>query len=101
MGIYLAGGGQAQTFIFLGIMLVVLYLFIIRPQQRRQRRQREYIAALKEGHNVVTVGGIHGKIIQLREKEVVIEVDKGTKLTLDRASISYDASSRSGGIEKR
>ena len=79
----------------MALMLIVLYMFMIRPQQKRQRRQREYVAALKVGNNIVTVGGLHGRIISLTKDTLVIEIDKGTKVTVERNSVSYDASQRS------
>ncbi len=77
-------------------MVLILYLFMIRPQQKRMRSQKKYLAALQEGDTVVTVGGIHGTVVSLNENDIVIAVDKGIKLTLERNSISYEASKRRG-----
>ncbi len=86
-----AGGSNYTGFIFFGIMLLVMYLFMIRPQQRRQKEQRKYIESIQVGNPVVTSGGIHGKVISLTKDTLVIEVDKGVKITIERSSISYDA----------
>ena len=85
-----------QTLILIGVMILILYLFLIRPQQRRMRAQKKYIESLKAGDAIVTAGGIHGTISSLSDKEVVLEVDKGVKLTLDRTSISYEAAKKKG-----
>ena len=88
------GGGGYTQFIFIGIMLLVLYLFMIRPQQRRQKEQKRYIEALQVGDEVISLGGMHGKIVALQEKTLVIEIDKGVKVTVERSAISYEASKR-------
>ena len=54
--------GGYTGLIFMVLMLVVLYMFMIRPQQKRQRRQKEYISSLKVGDNIVSIGGLHGKL---------------------------------------
>lgn len=82
-----AGGGIMQ-FVLLGGMFVVLYFFMIRPQQKRAREAKTLRESLTKGTNVVTIGGLHGKIVDLAEKSVVIEVDKGTRLTFDRTAIA-------------
>ena len=88
------GGGYSQLFIF-ALMIGVLYFFMIRPQQRRQREQRKYMEAVKKGDYAVTTGGIHGKILAIEEADtVLLEVDKGTKLRIDKSSLSKEASRR-------
>ena len=80
----------------LGIM-VVFYFFMIRPQQTKAKEQQAFINALKEGDKVITAGGVHGKIISVREKTVVVEIDsaKGVRAVFEKTSINKDAS---GGI---
>lgn len=87
-------GGFPTGFIFVILMLLVLYFFMIRPQQKRQKEQKRYIEALKVGDLIVTVGGLHGKVISVSKDTLVLEIDKGTKVTLERSSVSYEASKR-------
>ena len=82
------------SFILMGLMLLVLYMFIIRPQQRRQRQQKQFIQAIKEGDGVVTLGGLHGKVVSLGTDTMDIEIAKGTRVTVERNAVSYDASRR-------
>ncbi|UOR04785.1 preprotein translocase subunit YajC [Hymenobacter aerilatus] len=82
-----AGGGMTQ-FLLLGAMFVVLYFFMIRPQQKRAKEAKVLRDSLTKGANVVTIGGLHGKIVDVAENSVVIEVDKGTRLTFDRTAIA-------------
>jgi len=90
-----AGGGSDFTS-FLPIigMIVIFYFFFIRPQQRKQKETKRYLEELKKGDMVVTVGGIHGKIVEVSDTTVLLDVDRGTKLLLEKASISLDASKR-------
>ncbi|MCS6821184.1 MAG: preprotein translocase subunit YajC [Microscillaceae bacterium] len=78
-----------QILFFVGIFLV-FYFFMIRPQQQKQKKQQNFIASLKKGDNVVTIGGLHGKIYAIHENTVVLEVDKNTKLTFEKSAISME-----------
>jgi len=89
-----AGGGGASQFIMLGAMIVIFYLFFIRPQQKKQKNQKNFINEMKKGDRVVTMGGIHGKVTDITDNTVTVDVDRGTKLTLEKSSISLEASKR-------
>lgn len=85
--------GIMNIVMLLGIM-VVFYFFMIRPQQTKAKEQLAFINALKEGDKVVSAGGLHGKIVSVREKTVVVEIDsaKGVRVVFEKTSISKDAS---------
>lgn len=91
-----SNGGIMNIVMLLGIM-VVFYFFMIRPQQTKAKEQQAFINSLKEGDKVITAGGVHGKIISVREKTVVVEIDsaKGVRVVFEKTSINKDAS---GGI---
>ena len=78
----------------LGLVFVVFYFFMIRPQQAKQKEAKKFIEALKKGDDVVTIGGMHGKIVSLDDLQVVLEVDRGYKATFDRSAISQEASKK-------
>jgi preprotein translocase subunit YajC len=90
-----AGGGQGQqgggldpTFFFMIIAtFAILYFLLIRPQQKQQRQTQEMLKHLKKGDEVVTAGGIYGKIIDIDEHTVELKVAEGTKLKIDRSRI--------------
>jgi preprotein translocase subunit YajC len=69
-------------------LLVLMWFLLIRPQQQRVRAQRELVAALSVGDRVVTVGGLLGRIVALRDDDVDIEAAPGVVLTFRRAAIS-------------
>jgi len=86
------GGGYMQIIFFVGIALV-FYFFMIRPQQKKQKDQKKFAEAIQKGDQVVTIGGIHGKVYSVEEAGIVLDIDnKGTKVTFDKSAISLDAS---------
>ena len=87
------GSGFAQLFFPLAI-LFVFYFFIYRPDQKRKQKQSNFISSLKKGNKVVTMGGIHGKVVAIDGNEVTLDVDRGTKIKFDKNSISFEMSSQ-------
>lgn len=78
--------------ILIGSMLLVFYFFMVRPQQKRKTEQRTFLEKLKKGEQVVTIGGIYGKIYDVSEDTLTLEVDnKGTKITVAKGAISLDS----------
>jgi len=75
-------------------MLVVFYFFIIRPQQKKQKNQKKYIAEVKKGDSIITIGGIHGRIFEVGDETIILEVEKGGKIKLEKSSISLEASKK-------
>ena len=88
-----AGANYGQ-FIMLGGMVAVFYFFFIRPQQKKQKDTKKFIEAIKKGDQIVTLGGIHGKIVSVDEDTVTLDVDRGNKLVVEKSSISLEASKR-------
>ena len=72
-------------------MFVVIYFFMIRPQQKRAKQEKQFEAELKVGDKIVTKSGIHGKIAELAETTIVIETMSG-KLKMERSAISMEMS---------
>jgi preprotein translocase subunit YajC len=72
----------------IAVMLVVFYFILIRPQRKRAQDHDQMISTLQKGDEVVTIGGMHGTISKMSEDSVVLEVDKGVKLTFSRSAIA-------------
>ncbi|WP_424962421.1 preprotein translocase subunit YajC [Ekhidna sp.] len=89
-----AGGSDFTSFLPIIGMIAIFYFFFIRPQQRKQKETKKYLEEIKKGDMVVTVGGIHGKIVEVSDTTVLVDVDRGTKLLVEKASISLEASKR-------
>ena len=72
----------------------VFYFFMIRPQQKKQKDQKSFVENLKKGDSVVTVGGLHGRIISVDAATVTLEVDRGVKMTFEKSSIAREATAK-------
>jgi len=88
-----AGGGfGTQQIIMFGLIAIVFYFFMIRPQVTKQKEQKKYVNELKKGDKVVTTAGIHGKIADVADATFLVEVDNGVKIRFDKSAISLEAS---------
>lgn len=85
-----SGGSEAmiyQVVMWVGI-IGVFYFFMIRPQQKKQKEQKELLGNLKKGDQVVTIGGIHARVYTVEDATVTLELDKGVKLTVDKSAVA-------------
>ena len=84
-----AGGpGGLMSFLPIVLMFVVLYFLMIRPQMKRQKEQKAMIDALAKGDEVITAGGILGKVSKVTEAYVTVEVSDGTEVVMQKASVT-------------
>lgn len=86
-----AGGGaesSLMSFLPLVLMFAVLYFIMIRPQMKRQKEHRNMLAAMAKGDEVVTNGGIVGKITRVSDAYVGVEISEGTEITVQKASVT-------------
>jgi len=91
-----AGTGTSSLIMF-GLIFAVMYFFMIRPQIKKQKQEREYRSGLKVSDSVITIGGVYGKITDVKEDSVIIEVHGGTMLKVAKTAVSMTGES---GIEK-
>lgn len=84
------GGPDTSFFVMLGAMLLVMYFFMIRPQSKKAKEQKDFSASLQKGSKIVTIGGIHGKILKVDGETLLIEVDSNTKLRIERSAVSLE-----------
>ena len=92
-----AGTGMSSLIMF-GMIFAVMYFFMIRPQIKKQKKEREYRLALKKGDKVVTIGGIHGKISDVKEDTFIVEIMGGNTLKIEKTAVSM---SGDAGIEQK
>lgn len=85
-------GGNWSFLLMLVMIFVVMWLFMIRPQQKRQKEIDNFRANLKKGDKIVTIGGIFGTVVEVKEKTLLIEVDNNVKIRVDKASVVSDFS---------
>ena len=72
-------------------MFIIMYFFMIRPQQKRQKEAKEFRDAISKGDKVVTIGGVHGKILSISDLTVVLEVESG-KIRVSKSALSPSGS---------
>lgn len=87
-----AQGSPWQSFIFFAGIIAVFYFFMIRPQQKKAKEQKKFTEEIKKGDQVVTLGGIHGRVAEIEQDTVVLEVEKGGRIKFSRSAISMEAS---------
>jgi len=75
-------------FVMMGLMIVMFYFLLIRPQQRQRKEQAARIAALKSGDKVVTTAGVHGIVHNVKDTTVMVKVAEGTILEFDKAAVA-------------
>lgn len=83
-------GGGMQTIIMFGAIFLVFYLFMIRPQMKKQKEAKKFKESLVNGAKIVTIGGIHGKVVEVKENVVIIETEGGNRLKLEKSAISKE-----------
>lgn len=86
------GGSGLTMLLMLALIFVVMWLFMIRPQQKRQKELNNFRNSLKKGDKVVTVGGIYGTVLEVNDNKVMLEIDKDVKIKVDKASLVKDFS---------
>lgn len=82
------GGWMSMLPLFL--ILIVFYFFFIRPQTKKNKDQKKFRAELRKGDKVVTIGGLHGKIAEIKETSIVLDVANQVKLTVEKSAIVMD-----------
>jgi preprotein translocase subunit YajC len=73
--------------IVFGLIFVIFYFMIIRPQQKRQKERQKMLDALEKGDKIVTAGGMHGTVVGLDDKTVLVQIADNVKVKVDRGSI--------------
>jgi preprotein translocase subunit YajC len=87
----------------IGLMLVmaavfgVMYFFMIRPQQKKQKDEVKWRDTLKSGDKVVTIGGLHGTVVSVENDKVILSVDNGVRLTYNNSAISQESTEKNYG----
>ncbi len=90
-------GGDYTFLFFMGLMFVVMYFFMIRPQQKKQKDAKKFREGIKKGDDIVTIGGIHGVVVGIESDETVtVEIDKGFRVKIEKWAISAEATQKAG-----
>ncbi len=84
-------GNGSSTIIMLVLMFAIIYFFMIRPQSKKAKEQKQFKEQLKKGDTIVTIGGIHGKIIDIKENSMILEIAKDIKINIQRDAVSMES----------
>ncbi|MCC8425542.1 preprotein translocase subunit YajC [Mucilaginibacter sp. UR6-11] len=87
-----AGGFDPKQLIVFGLIIVVFYFFMIRPQIKKQKDQKNFVNDLKKGDKIITTAGMHGKIVEVADTTFLIETEGGHKVRFNKSAISLDDS---------
>ncbi len=83
-----AGGFSPNMLIMMGLIFVVMYFFIIRPQRKKEKDLKKLREALKKNDEIVTAGGIHGKVIDVSQDTIIISTESIAKIKVDKSSVA-------------
>ncbi len=84
-------GGSSGTLIMMGLMILVFWLFMIRPQSKKAKKQKEFINNLQKGDKIVTIAGIHGTVNKVNDDAtLLLETSPGSYIKIERSAISME-----------
>ncbi|HKR05975.1 MAG TPA: preprotein translocase subunit YajC [Bacteroidia bacterium] len=84
-------GGGMQQLLLIVVIIVIFYFFMIRPQMRKAKLEKEFRETIKKGDKIITIGGIHGKVLEITDTTMLIEVDNNVKMRVERSAVSVEA----------
>lgn len=87
-------GFPMQSIIMMVLIFGVFYFFMIRPQAKKQKDLKKYRENIQKGDAVVTIGGIHGKITEVKDTTITVKIAEATEIKLEKSAISMDATSQ-------
>jgi preprotein translocase subunit YajC len=96
LSILLQGGTAAKGFdwsllLMMSSLFVVFYFFMIRPQQKKAKEAKKFRESLQKGSKVVTIGGLHGKVVEVNDKTILIEADTNVRLRFEKSAVAMDS----------
>ena len=80
--------------VFLVTIFVIFYFFMVRPQNKKRKELQNMRDTLKKGDSVVTIGGIHGKVAEVKDSTIVLSIDQNVKIKVDKSAVSMDESTK-------
>ena len=82
------------------LIIVVFYFFMIRPQMKKTKDEKKFREGIAKGDKIITIGGVHGKITEIQETTLIIEVEGGNKLKIEKSAVSMQASAALNVVPK-
>nr|WP_083964039.1 preprotein translocase subunit YajC [Shimazuella kribbensis] len=91
--------GSSWSIVYIVVMFALLYFVLIRPQNKQRKEQAQLLTSLKKGDKVVTIGGLHGSIVELNESRVTLKVSDTTRVVFERGAIKSKISDKAEAVE--
>ena len=85
-------GSPVTSIVFLVLIFGVFWLFMIRPQMKKQKEQKKFREEIGKGDKVITIGGVHGKIVEVQDTTFIIEVEGQNRLKIEKSAVSMESS---------
>jgi len=82
------GGGLMSTLVMFALIIGIFYFLILRPQQKKQKERQKLLDAVKKGDKIVTAGGLHGTVVGVEDKTLLIQVADNVKMKFERSAVS-------------
>lgn len=94
--------GGIGNFVIIPLMFLVIYLFMIRPQIKKQKQEKKFQSSISRGARIITTSGIHGKIVDINDKDATLTVETGAgKMKFERSAISMELSKKYAPVAKK
>jgi preprotein translocase subunit YajC len=86
------GSSMTMQLLFMGAIIAVFYFFMIRPQQKKAKDAKKFTEEIKRGDYVVTIGGVHGRIVEIEDDTFIIEIERGGRIKFSKSAVSMESS---------
>ncbi len=80
--------------IYFGVFIAIFYVFIIMPRKKQEKKHGDFLTELKRGTKVVTIGGLHGEVVRIKEDTVVLKISENTEVEFLKKAIAYEANEK-------
>lgn len=93
-------GAGMQQLLLIVVIIIIFYFFMIRPQMRKAKLEKEFRETIKKGDKIITIGGVHGRVVEITDTTMLIEVDTNVKMRIERSAISVEATKNINATKK-
>ncbi len=87
-----AQGMAMQQLLMLGLIIAIMYFFMLRPQMKKVKIERQFKESVAKGDKIVTIGGIHGRVVEITDTTFLVEIDNDVKMRIEKSAVSAEAS---------
>ena len=89
------------SIVFMVAIIGVFYFFMIRPQQKKAKDQKKFIEEIKKGEDVVTIGGMYGRVAEIEGDTIILEVERGGRIKMSKSAVSMESTKASFGKKEK